>query len=152
MQTSYDSLDINHKLIWNLRDIGHTMGCIREGRGSQRRILILLREGGGTTQRALTERLGIRPGSASEVIGKLEAAGLVARTPSREDRRTSDIRLTARGRAAAEDVYIQREERHRQMFACLSAAEKDLLLSLLERVNGSWDGLYRGNGGQAGQP
>lgn len=151
MQTSYDSLDINHKLIWNLRDIGHTMGCIREGRGSQRRILILLREGGGTTQRALTERLGIQPGSASEVIGKLEAAGLVARTPSSADRRTSDVCLTDAGMAAAKEAHIQREARHRQMFDCLTDAEKTTLLSLLERVNASWDAHYRKGRANAGQ-
>lgn len=71
MRGRYDSLDLNNKLIWNLRDIGHTMRRIREGRGSQRRVLILLRESGATTQRELTARLGIQPGSASEVkIGR----------------------------------------------------------------------------------
>lgn len=143
MKTHYDSLDINNKLIWNLRDIGDTMRRIREGRGSQRRILILLRESGATTQRELTARLGIQPGSASEVIGKLETAGLVARTPSSADRRTSDVRLTDAGMAAAEEAHIQREARHRQMFDCLSDAEKNTLLSLLEQVNASWDAHYR---------
>lgn len=150
MKTRYDSLDLNNKLIWNLRDIGDTMRRIREGKGSQRRILILLRESGGTTQRELTARLGIQPGSASEVIGKLEAAGLILRTPSQTDRRTADIHLTARGQAAAQDAYIQREARHRQMFDCLTDAEKTDLLSLLERVNASWDARYRKN--DAGEP
>lgn len=152
MKTRYDSLDLNNKLIWNLRDIGDTMRRIREGRGSQRRILILLRESGATTQRELTARLGIQPGSASEVIGKLEDTGFVLRTPSRTDRRTSDIRLTDIGIAAAEEAHVQREERHRQMFDCLTDAEKSTLLSLLERVNASWDERYRKGGIDAGQP
>lgn len=151
MKTHYDSLDINNKLIWNLRDIGDTMRRIREGRGSQRRILILLRESGATTQRELTARLGIQSGSASEVIGKLETAGLVARTPSSADRRTSDVRLTDAGMAAAEEAHIQREARHRQMFDCLSDAEKNTLLSLLEQVNASWDAHYRKGRADAGQ-
>lgn len=146
MKTRYESLDTNNKLIWNLRDIGATMRRIREGKGSQRRILILLRESGATTQRALTERLDIQPGSASEVMGKLEAAGLILRTPSQADRRTSDIQLTAQGQAMADDAYVQREARHRQMFACLTDVEKSTLLSLLERVNASWDELYRETG------
>lgn len=49
MNDRYGSLDQNNKLIWNLRDIGHTMRQIPEGKGSQKRILILLKETGGMT-------------------------------------------------------------------------------------------------------
>lgn len=143
MQKRYDSLNINHKLIWNLRDIGHTLRRIREGKGSQKRTLILLWESGAITQRELTERLDIQPGSASEVLGKLESAGLITRTPSKADRRTTDIFLTSQGRAEAEAAYTQRELRHQQMFACLSPEEQETLLGLLERVNASWDTHYR---------
>lgn len=141
----YESLDQNNKLIWCLRDIGQTMRRISEGKGSQRRILIVLAESGVITQRELTQRLGIQPGSASEVIGKLESAGLIARTPSEPDRRTSDIRLTPAGEAEAEDVRIQREARHQRMFSCLSETEKETLLGLLEKVNDAWNKLYPGN-------
>ena len=146
MDTRYDFLDVNNKLIWNLRDIGDTMRRIREGRGSQRRVLILLRESGATTQRELTQRLGVQPGSASEVIGKLEATGLIVRTPSPADRRTLDIRLTDAGQTAAADARLQREARHEQMFSCLSPEEKQTLLGLLERVNACWDTYYRKDG------
>lgn len=50
------------------------MRFLYEGKGSQKRILIVLEDiGGCVTQRQLTERLGIRPGSVSEVIAKLES-------------------------------------------------------------------------------
>ena len=62
MNEQYGSLDQNNKLIWNLRDIGHTMRQIFDGRGSQKRILILLRETAGMTQKELTSRLGVQPG------------------------------------------------------------------------------------------
>lgn len=88
----YEREDVNGRLVINLRDIGHTLRDLSEGRGSQKRILILLLETGPITQRELTERLGIQPGSASEVIAKLENAGLVTRTESEADRRTVDIR------------------------------------------------------------
>ena len=144
MRHHYDELDVNHKLVWNFRDIGHTMRHISEGKGGQKRILILVREAGAITQRELTERLGIQPGSASEVIGKLEAAGLLERTLSQSDHRTTDIRLTQEGRVQAEEAYARREARHQQMFACLSDGEKETLLGLLERINASWEELYRG--------
>ena len=102
MQDRYHTLDINNRLIWNFRDIGHTMRRISEGRGSQKRVLIVLRETGIITQRELTQRLGIQPGSASEVIGKLEEAGMLIRTPSETDRRTADISLTEAAQVPAE--------------------------------------------------
>lgn len=136
---SYHALDQNNQLIWNFRDIGHTMRHIFEGRGSQKRILIVLKEKGRITQRELTQYLGIQPGSASEVLRKLEAAGLIVRTASEADHRTTDIDLTEAGLTEAEKACVQREERHRQMFSCLSQKERDTLLALLERVNWDWN-------------
>lgn len=48
------------------------MRQIAEERASQKRILILLREMAGMTQKELTARLGVQPRSASEVLNKLE--------------------------------------------------------------------------------
>lgn len=143
MKGQYESLDRNNKLIWNLRNIGHTMRQISEGRGSQKRILILLRETEGMTQKELTARLGMQPGSASEVLNKLEQAGLISRTPSETDHRTTDIRLTPDGEALEKEASAKRVERHEQMFAVLSEEEKDTLIALLERVNAHWDRVYR---------
>lgn len=147
MKEQYRHLDKNNKLIWNFRDIGHTMRRISEGKGSQKRILILLWESKGMPQRTLTQRLGIQPGSASEVISKLEAAGLIVRTPSETDRRTVDIRLTETGEALAQAALVRRKERHEQMFAVLSEQEKDTLIALLEKVNEDWDQKYRAQDG-----
>ena len=143
MKGKYESLDQNNKLIWNFRDIGHTMRQISEGRGSQKRILILLRETKGMTQKELTARLGVQPGSASEVLNKLEQAGMILRTPSETDRRTMDIRLTPDGEGIAKEASIKRTERHEQMFAVLSDEEKDTLIGLLEKVNAHWAQVYR---------
>lgn len=143
MLKQYESFDINNKLIRNFWDISHTMQRISEGKGSQKRILMLLKENGDITQRELTEYLGIQPGSASEVIGKLEAAGLILRTPSQTDRRTMDICLTQAGQTAASEAYEKREQRHQKMFACLSEEEKQTLLELLEKINMSWNQQYR---------
>lgn len=146
MQNRYDTLDRKNQLIWNLRDIGRTMRHISEGRGSQKRILIMLLEIGPITQNVLTEHLGIQPGSASEVLGKLEAAGLIERKPSATDRRTTDVALTEQGREQAEEASMQRIQRHEQMFSCLSDGEQAQLLALLEKLNADWDHRYRADG------
>lgn len=136
------SEDLNHQLIMNLRHLGHTIRFLFEGKGSQKRILIILLETGGMTQRELTERLGIKPGSASEVIGKLENAGLVQRKLSQADRRTADIQLTETGRQQAKEAAMQRRIRHQEMFACLSEEEKNILLELTEKLNADWNSRY----------
>ncbi len=143
MKEQYYRLEQDDQLIWNLRDIGHTMRHISEGKGSQKRVLIVLLESGPMTQRELTERLDIQPGSVSEVLGKLESAGLIGRTPSQRDRRTTDIVLTEQGEAMAREAYRRRKERHQRMFEVLSPQEKDTLLALLERVNADWDEKFR---------
>ena len=148
MKERYDSLDKNDKLIWNFRDIGHTMRQTYEGKGSQKRILIVLDEAGVITQSQLTQQLGIQPCSASEVLGKLEGAGMITRTPSETDRRTTNVQLTGAGKAAAEEAKRKRAQRHEQMFSCFTKEEKDQLLALLEKVNDSWDHLYRENGSE----
>ena len=137
--THCHAADDNDSLILNFRDISHTMRFLYEGKGSQKRILIVLSKTGPITQRALTERLGIQPGSASEVIAKLENADLVKRTP----RRPAAIALTEKGKVLALQAAEPRRLRHEEMFSCLSAEEKSLLLSLLEKINADWEKRYR---------
>lgn len=143
MKKQYESLDCNNRLIWNFRDIGHTMRHISEGKGSQQRILILLLENEGMTQKELTTRLGVQPGSASEVIGKLEKSGLIIRTESETDHRTMNLLLTEDGQMAAQQALAIRKARHKNMFSALSEEEKRTLLQLLEKVNGDWDEKFR---------
>ena len=126
-----------------LRDISHTMRDLSEGRGNQKRILILLLETGPITQRELTERLGIQPGSASKVVAKLENAGLLTRTESKADRRTVDVTLTGEGENQAKEAKSQRDGRHGEMFAALSEDEKSQLLGLLEKVNRDWESRHK---------
>lgn len=143
MKKNYASMDMNRKLIWNFRDLGDTVRFLYEGRGSQKQILIILLEEGSMTQRQLTEWIGVQPGSASEVVRKLESAGLIRRQPNPRDRRTTDIQLTEKGRLQAEEAALQRHIRHREMFACLSDQEKETLLQLTEKLNTDWDVRYR---------
>ena len=139
---NYKEMETDNKLIMNLRDLGHMLRFLFEGKGSQKRILIILNETGEITQRKLTEKIGIQPGSASEVIGKLENAGLIKRSPSETDRRTTNVQLTETGRLQAEEAVEQRKTRHQEMFSCLSEEEKNTLLELLEKLNGDWDNRY----------
>ena len=137
-----DRTNKNDMLIRHFRDIHHTMRSLYEGRGSQKRILIMLLEAGAITQRALTERLGIQPGSVSEVLAKLEKGGLILRRENTADRRTTDVLLTEQGQILAKEAAEQRKKRHEEMFSCLTEEEKDKLLALLQKVNEDWRQRY----------
>lgn len=147
----YIAADINDKLIMNVRDLSHILRLLYEGKGSQKRILIILNEVGRITQRELTEWLGIRPGSASEVIAKLETSGYIMRSSSDADRRTVDIALTEEGKKLAMEAVEQRKRRHEEMFSCLSADEKEELLALLEKVSADWKERYQDIGAKVGR-
>lgn len=95
------------------------------------------------TQKALTEHLHIQPGSASEVLAKLEKSGLITRTPNQEDRRTTMVVLTEAGELQGAKAMEQRRELHREMFASLT--EKDTLYALLEQVKADWDQRLAGD-------
>lgn len=138
--------DINDLLVYDLLDLSHIMRSQYEGKASQKRILIILNESENITQRDLTERLGIQPGSASEILAKLENAGLILRTQNEADRRTIDIYLTDEGKAFAEEALVQRRKRHEDMFSGLSEEEKQQLLSLLDKLCADWKRRYREGG------
>ncbi len=150
MAERYTSADINEKLTANIRGLGHTLRFMLEGKGGQRRILSILNEDGPMTQRELTARLNVQPGSASEVISKLEDAGLILREPNHDDRRTADISLNDDGRREAAEAVEQKKRRREEMFACLTDEEKETLLSILEKLHSDWEEQYKDADGHHG--
>lgn len=134
--------NIEDELILNLRNLGRVMRSLYEGRESQKRILIILREAGGMTQAQLTQRLGIQQGSASEVIRKLDSAGMICRIKNSADKRTVDISLTELGQKTADIAVSQRKQRHKEMFSCLTEQEKEELRRITEKINSDWKQRY----------
>ncbi len=129
--------DTDGRLAFCLRAAGRMMRMRSDGREGQKRILVML-NGGPLTQRDLTERLGIQPGSASEIVSKLESGGMIRRTPNPEDRRTMDIQLTEAGREEAVRAEENRRASRAEMFSCLSGEEKAALTGLLEKLMKDW--------------
>jgi DNA-binding MarR family transcriptional regulator len=133
--SEYNSKDVNDKILLNIRDLEQKIHVLYEGKKSQRRVLIVLRETNGITQRELTERLGIKPASMSEVLSKLTAKGYVSRVPSSIDKRTMIITLTEDGKRIADEAFEYRSLRIVEMLSALDDEEKGVLLSLLEKFN-----------------
>lgn len=133
--SDYNEKNVNDKILLNIRDIEQRMHFLYDGKKSQRRILIILRDEESITQRELTEKLSIKPASVSEVLAKLANKGYIIRVPSSIDKRTMVISLTEEGRRIADEAYQSRSLRIVEMLSCLEDDEKDTILSLLEKLN-----------------
>lgn len=138
MFTTYDELDMIGKIVWNLRNIGHCLRHTSGGKGGQKRILTVLLKSGCVTQTALTEHLGIQPGSASEVLSKMESAGFLRRWENENDHRTVNVALTQEGEQEAIRAEEERNQTRKKMFSALSKEEQTELLFLLEKVTADW--------------
>lgn len=118
-----------------LHALAHNMRRMSDGRAGQGRLLSILLENDGITQRELQDMVFVRSGSLSEVLGKLEGAGLVERRPSTEDRRMMRVFLTERGVREARDCADRRAHAMEGLFDCLTGAEREQLFALVTRVN-----------------
>ena len=106
---------------------------------SQNRILSVLNSEGPMTQKALMCRMQIQPGSLSEVIAKVEGAGLVERRRCEDDRRNFEIRLTEEGVKQAEAFERERQDMAQLLFATLTDGEKQQLMNLMTKLHEHWD-------------
>ena len=141
---NYEEMGIDGKLFALLGKLGRNGHGGFTGKSSQNRILHILSNSECMTQRELTERLGIQPGSVSEIIKKLETAGLIIRQSNSADRRTVDITLTDAGKAQAEATRSHHV--NHTLFETLTVDEKQQLLTLLEKVSQDWHNRFRSEG------
>ncbi|MCI5650391.1 MAG: MarR family winged helix-turn-helix transcriptional regulator [Fusicatenibacter sp.] len=93
----------------------------------------------GMPQQELMERLGIRAGSLSEIIGKMEENGLVCRARSEEDRRKICISLTEKGCCALEKANQAIKKQEMVLFLSLSLEEQETMCHLLEKLLDGWE-------------
>lgn len=99
----------------------------------QGRIMSLLKMQPQISQKDLSFLLNMSKQALAELLGKLEAAGYITRTPSEEDRRVMIIRLTEAGQAAA-DAMAKQEKESDSIFSCLTADEQNTLRGYLKRM------------------
>ena len=132
---------------------GHFLYHRRGGRMSQERILRILYEweeeqkekeekAQGLSQLKLQTLLGIRSGSVSEIIGKMEAKGLIVKARQETDRRKVSLFLTPLGREELERARLENERQEALLFAALTAGEQKELLGLLEKLLENWQHTF----------
>lgn len=101
---------------------------------AQGKILSILLEEDGIGQKALAERLRIRPASLSELLQKLERAAYITRMPGEGDKRTMNIYCTEKGKARASHAQRADQQLSETLFIELDAQEQEQLCMLLEKL------------------
>src|SRR5690554_5193273 len=90
-------VSLDESIVRNLRFCSKYLRHHSEGKGSQRRVLYIIRKYGTISQRDLLGKLDIRPSSLSEILSKLEGQGYIQKTRSEADKRNFDVSITPEG-------------------------------------------------------
>lgn len=97
--------------------------------------IILENSENGMSQKEILEQIHVNPSSLSELIDKLEADRYVERIVNPEDKRSTLIVLTEKGKARAYEVKDEHRQRCVKIFAALDEEEKKQLLQLLSKLD-----------------
>jgi DNA-binding MarR family transcriptional regulator len=90
--------------------------------------------GRAPTQAELAQHLDLTPMAIATMVDRMEAAGWITRRPSETDRRANAITLQPRAEAALEKAFAVSDRVQETALAGFSAAERKLLVGMLQRV------------------
>ncbi|OGW91620.1 MAG: hypothetical protein A3D28_03110 [Omnitrophica bacterium RIFCSPHIGHO2_02_FULL_63_14] len=82
----------------------------------------------------LAQALGVKTSSVSVLVSRLDRQKLASRRHDREDRRVVWVSATPKGRRMMHTILDQKRRSIRDVFSCLSAAERGQYLSALMKV------------------
>jgi MarR family transcriptional regulator, organic hydroperoxide resistance regulator len=101
---------------------------------TQLSVLKLLQEIGDLSLGTLSKEIRAHNSTVTGIVDRMEAAGLVERARSEEDRRVWTIRLTAQGRKVAERAKISPWDTLRNALGSLPAGDQEKLLGILKKL------------------
>lgn len=119
-----------------------------EGKG---RLLGVLQQQDGLTQRELCEALDIRPSSVGELVRKLETNGLVSRQNNENDRRVMNVYLTDVGRELVEGCSSVQTEIQANVFKDIPEEDKEVFARVLQKMITSLENEYPMQDGKCDQ-
>ncbi len=102
------------------------------GSQTQGKTLKILYVKGSMSQKEMQEKLGVQPGTISEIINKLERKELVTRHTDPTDRRRVILSLTEKGKEDVEEYSRQYQNYVASFFQVLEESEKMELERLLQ--------------------
>ena len=88
----------------------------------------------GVNPREIADRLLVTRAAVTAILDALEAKGLIRRAPSGADGRMTLIAITPKGKRLLDSILPEHFAAERAMASVLGANEKELLISLLGRL------------------
>jgi DNA-binding MarR family transcriptional regulator len=95
----------------------------------------------GMTQSDLAEQLAVQGATMTNMLQRMEEAGLVTRRRDDDDNRLVRVRLTEAGRERERDILKQFAKLERTVFEGLSEAERAALRGMLRRMLSNMEGM-----------
>jgi DNA-binding MarR family transcriptional regulator len=99
----------------------------------------LYRKPGGMLMSEISRFLLVSNGNVTGIVERLAADGLVVRAQRDGDRRTSFVRLTAKGRAAFAEMSAAHEAWIDQLLGGIAVREAELLSAKLNSFRSDWE-------------
>lgn len=103
----------------------------------QQFVLSVLWENEGLTHSELAEKILVRPATTTNLLKRMEKAGLVERRPDPDDQRVSRVYLTDAARSMHDTVETTWQQIDEQIFAGFSSEERALFEQFLLRIQGN---------------
>jgi len=108
---------------------------------AQHEILVTICRNSGLTQRDLSEQLLLIKSNATALLQKLEARGLIRRTPDPADSRIKRLSLTRSGNALVEKSFAVQSRVIKAMVSVMTDDELEHTTELMNRVGAAIDQL-----------
>ena len=108
---------------------------------AQHEILVTIRQNDGLTQRDLSEQLLVVKSNATAHLKKLEARGLIRRTPDKTDSRIKRLSLTRSGNALVEQSFAVQTRVVKAMTSVMTDDELRRTSDMMGRVGAAIDAL-----------
>lgn len=118
---AYESFDVHIGRPYDLRKVDFSM-------------LMLVSEQEGLAPKALAKRLSLTAPKLSMVLDRMQARGLIDRTPDPNDRRSVQVSLTDQGRTLARQLVPVARRMEQGLKKRLTAADHARLIQLLHKL------------------
>jgi MarR family transcriptional regulator, transcriptional regulator for hemolysin len=112
---------------------------------TQCKVLVFLSRHEGATQTKLAELCDTEPMTVVRVLDRMERDGWIERRADPSDRRANRLYRKPKSDQIVDEIQRIAERARNEALAGLSAAERDQMMNLLERIRGNLVGLLPSN-------
>jgi MarR family transcriptional regulator for hemolysin len=101
----------------------------------QCKVLVRLEKNEGVSQARLAELAEVEAMTMVRILDRMEADGLLERRPDPADRRARCLYLTPKAKPFLDQIWRMSEATRAEVFAGIGKNERDVLMTVLERIH-----------------